>query len=239
LAGITSNFTSILPELLFQRRATPVRIPVVQQKTKVNGLGKLHAQSSRHFGIGFTGSIFAPEYEDRVYRRRFLEGFHALIARPIQLHHEPHEYIPTQAVAEYVANVLSLDGILYASSQLGSIPETPEPKPYVDTTELTDEELALHNVVLFGAASCVVGAANSEVTNHHLPTIPEHQPAEALIGRTFRSLVFGMLISHRASVVIREFNIRCRRKGTWLGPGGLLLFIDPKPTLANLKNMFK
>ena len=141
---------------------------------------KLRLLDLSRIGVGFTGSIFAPEYEDRVDRRRFLEGFHALIARPIQPHHEPLEYIPTQAVAEYVSNVLSLDGILYASAQLGAIPETPQPKPYVRITELTNEELALHNVVLFGAASRVVEAATSDGPNHHPEPSQEPHPAEAL-----------------------------------------------------------
>jgi hypothetical protein len=36
--------------MLFQRRADPVRHPVVQRKTQVNGLGKLIEQPSGHLG---------------------------------------------------------------------------------------------------------------------------------------------------------------------------------------------
>ena len=105
-------------------------------------------------GTGFTGSIFNPGYEEKLARLRFLEGFHTLIAKPVQPHDEPIDYIPTQAVAEYVANVLNFDGMLFASAQLGSVPE-PEPTSYAILHELSEEELLLHNVVLLGEAARV------------------------------------------------------------------------------------
>jgi hypothetical protein len=57
-------------------------------------------------------SIFQPDYEDSISLSRFLEEFHVLIAKPVQPTDEPLEYIPTQAVAEYVSNMLKFDGIL-------------------------------------------------------------------------------------------------------------------------------
>lgn len=113
-------------------------------------------------GIGFTGSIFRPGYEDRATRLRFLEGFHTLIARPIQPREEHIEHIPTQAVAEYVSNVLGFDGILYASAQVGAVPDVPEPTPYVTLRELSEEDLGRHNVALFGAAARVRQPASDE-----------------------------------------------------------------------------
>jgi len=102
------------------------------------------------------GSIFDPEYDDRVSRLSFLEGFHHLIARPIQPNHEPLEYLPTQAVAEYVVNILDFDGILYASSQSGAVPRPGESShsngSYYPST-LSSEELKLYNVVLLGSAA--------------------------------------------------------------------------------------
>jgi len=102
------------------------------------------------------GSIFDPDYGDRVSRLGFLEGFHHLIARPIQPHHEPLEYLPTQAVAEYVANILNFDGILYASSQTGAAPrrgdKTHENGSFYPSS-LSPEELEQYNVVLFGSAA--------------------------------------------------------------------------------------
>lgn len=65
-------------------------------------------------------SIFAEGYLELQSRQHFLRGFHSLIVKPIQPHHEALEYIPTQAVAEYIANVLNFDGIIYDSVQVGS-----------------------------------------------------------------------------------------------------------------------
>jgi hypothetical protein len=112
--------------------------------------------------IAFSGSLFESGYEDRASRRRFLEGFHSLISQPIRRGDETLEYLPTQAIAEYVANVLGLDGVLYASAQVGATPEPAEPKNFVLVQDLTPEELARHNVVLFGSAARVVNAKHNE-----------------------------------------------------------------------------
>ncbi len=180
------------PHLAVAGRMNPAGIPVfygslsedtalAEVRPSVGGLvvvggfkptKRLRLLDLSQIGIGFTGSIFAPEYEDRAARRRFLEGFHTLIARPIQPHQEPLEYVPTQAVAEYVSNVLGLDGILYASAQVGAVPEPPEPSLYVHIRELTDEELAQHNVALFGSASRVIVAGSSEAPGY---TSPNHE----------------------------------------------------------------
>lgn len=143
-------------------------------------------------GIGFTGSIFAPGYEDRAARRRFLEGFHTLIARPIQPHQEALEYIPTQAVAEYVSHVLELDGILYASAQVGAVPDPPEPSLYVRMHELTDEELAQQNVALFGLASRIIGATSPDAPEC---TSPERQADAAGILKIVPESVRARLVS--------------------------------------------
>lgn len=116
---------------------------------------KLRLLDLTKIGVGFTGSIFAPDYEDRAARLQFLDGFHTLIARPIQPHDEPLEYIPTQAVAEYVSSVLGFDGILYASAQVGAITEESDPSPIVQMGELSDDDLKKHNVVLLGKAAIV------------------------------------------------------------------------------------
>ncbi len=56
------------------------------------------------------------EYEN-LERWRFLESFHEQITRPIQPEEEEIEYVPTQAVADFVRNILSYDGIIYSSAQ--------------------------------------------------------------------------------------------------------------------------
>jgi len=46
--GADIRHSAFLPEMLFQRGADPVRLPVVQRKPKVYGLGKLLIQPARH-----------------------------------------------------------------------------------------------------------------------------------------------------------------------------------------------
>jgi hypothetical protein len=127
----------------------------------------------------FTGSLFAPNYVDRAARCRFLEGFHARIARPVLPHEEQIEYLPTQAVAEYVHAILGFDGILYASVQLGEV-EKPEPSHYVTVVDLTDKELAQHNVVLFGPGSRLLRIVDAEGVRVTAIRV-DHRPA--LVGR--------------------------------------------------------
>lgn len=119
---------------------------LLQRSLRLLDLTQIHA--------GFTGSVFNPEYADRAARLRFLKGFHRLIARPIQVDDEPLEYLPTQVVAEYVSNVLGLDGLLYASAQVGAIPpDRSDEDGYFRPSELDEAELHQHNVVLFRVAT--------------------------------------------------------------------------------------
>jgi len=107
---------------------------------------KLKLFNLLRINVAFTGSIFHPEYEDKMARVNFFKIFHELIARPIQPRDELIEYIPTQAVAEYVTNVLGFDGILYASAQVGAVSYDSESI----LTELSESEISQYNVVLFG-----------------------------------------------------------------------------------------
>jgi hypothetical protein len=63
------------------------------------------------------------KFEKGVYegltRWKFLNSFHRQIIQPVQPEDEPIEYIPTQAVSEYIRNVLKYNGIIYSSTQLG------------------------------------------------------------------------------------------------------------------------
>lgn len=90
-------------------------------------------------------SIFSPSYDQARSKVRFLEVFHRRISRPVLPSDEALAYIPTQAVAAYVTNVLGLDGIIYSSTQVGAEGES------------TGDQLprALCNVVLFGGAAIV------------------------------------------------------------------------------------
>jgi hypothetical protein len=90
-------------------------------------------------------SMFSPSYEEARSKVKFLEVFHRRISRPVLPSDEALAYLPTQAVAAYVTNVLGLDGIIYSSTQVGAEGES------------TGEQLPrnLCNVVLFGPAAFV------------------------------------------------------------------------------------
>ncbi len=112
---------------------------------------KLRVLDLSKIGQSMSGSIFSPTYLDRAARCSFLEEFEDLIAKPIQPHDEPIEYIPTQVVAEYVSDVLKFDGILYASAQAGTNSDDD------DDSDNDTDNVNGYNIVLLGDASLVVG----------------------------------------------------------------------------------
>lgn len=65
------------------------------------------------------GSHFDPRYEEKRGRASFLKDLVTEISRPVMPEDEELEYIPTQIVAEYLAQKANprIDGILYPSSQ--------------------------------------------------------------------------------------------------------------------------
>lgn len=77
----------------------------------LNALTELHEQ----------GSIFDPAYADRLGRMMFLRSLCARISRPVMPDDQDMEYLPTQAIADYLATEakVPLDGILFPSVQAG------------------------------------------------------------------------------------------------------------------------
>lgn len=65
------------------------------------------------------GSIFNPVFSEQLERIHFLKKFCRRIASPVMPDHEIYEYIPTQAIADYLAteNTPRLDGIIFPSVQ--------------------------------------------------------------------------------------------------------------------------
>lgn len=65
------------------------------------------------------GSLFDPDHLARLEHAAFLDSFSRRFTQPVMPDHEAFEYIPTQAVADYLANEVkpAIDGILYASPQ--------------------------------------------------------------------------------------------------------------------------
>lgn len=65
------------------------------------------------------GSIFDPGTIGRMQRGNFLEELSHLMSRAVMPHEEASEYLPTQAVADYLGTHLKLDGIVFPSVQTG------------------------------------------------------------------------------------------------------------------------
>ena len=68
------------------------------------------------------GSIFDPDFAARTERTAFLRGLSARISQPIMPDDEAFDYLPTQAVADFLANQCSpkIDGIVFPSAQAGA-----------------------------------------------------------------------------------------------------------------------
>jgi hypothetical protein len=66
-------------------------------------------------------SMFQPNFNQKIKELKFIKKFHDEISKPILPDDEPLEYIPTQALTEFLANhsKFKLDGIIFASSQTG------------------------------------------------------------------------------------------------------------------------
>lgn len=69
------------------------------------------------------GSFFDDAYRSRLKRAQFLRGLCWRISRPVMPNDQPIEYLPTQAIADFLATAecppLPLDGIVYPSVQAG------------------------------------------------------------------------------------------------------------------------
>ncbi|MBX5131265.1 RES family NAD+ phosphorylase [Rhizobium lentis] len=70
--------------------------------------------------LAATGSIFDPSYSGELSRIRFLRGLTLRIARPVMPDDQELDYLPTQAVADFLAAglVAPLDGIIFPSVQV-------------------------------------------------------------------------------------------------------------------------
>jgi hypothetical protein len=67
------------------------------------------------------GSIFDTDYIQRLKRAEFLRGLSERISKPAMPDNQPRDYLPTQAIADYLATATNppLDGIIYPSVQAG------------------------------------------------------------------------------------------------------------------------
>jgi len=67
----------------------------------------------------FDGSIFDDAYSRLVSKNMFLKGFGERLSRPVMPDEQDFEYLPTQAIADFLSSEsdLNLDGIIFSSAQ--------------------------------------------------------------------------------------------------------------------------
>ena len=65
-------------------------------------------------------SLFDPEFEYKASRLKFLREFDQRISEPVLSNENAFDYIPTQALAEYLANhyEVKIDAVIYSSTQV-------------------------------------------------------------------------------------------------------------------------
>jgi hypothetical protein len=118
------------------------------------------------------GSMFREDYAESVARWLFLRDFHRLISRAVQPHEEFLEYVPTQVVADYLANVLGFDGVIYSSAQMGWNTDEEDDDP--------PEDHDMRNVALFNAQGLVEqlgdASAEPEIGNVEVWHVPAFLP---------------------------------------------------------------
>ena len=119
-----------------------------------------------YFGRTFyTESTFSAEYSDIINRLQFLRELQERLTRPVTPRDEPLEYVPTQAVAEFVSRRMKLDGLVYNSAQLGATahrePDEPD-RPLFGI--LNKQPVDKCNVALFGRARRVGRLRSSATT---------------------------------------------------------------------------
>ena len=102
------------------------------------------------------GSHFDPDYAEHKGRAAFLEFLVDEISRPVLPGDEAPEFLPTQAVAEYLANrvIPRLDGIIFRSSQTGS----------------AGRNLVLFNHASFVDQSGIACESDKEITDISIPS---------------------------------------------------------------------
>ncbi|MYY43997.1 RES family NAD+ phosphorylase [Elizabethkingia anophelis] len=64
-------------------------------------------------------SIFSPQYQEKMEKAKFLSKLSSMLTRPIMPDDEVFEYLPTQAIADYLSSQtnINIDGIIFPSVQ--------------------------------------------------------------------------------------------------------------------------
>jgi RES domain/HEPN/RES N-terminal domain 1 len=159
-AGIPAFYGAFAADVAVAEVRPPVGGRVAVGKFKLLKSVKLLDMSVLPYGF-HNESIFSHRYDDARNKVSFLRRLHRRISRPVLPSDETLAYLPTQAVAAYVSNVLNLDGVIYGSLQVGAEGDEFEP--------VSRDKC---NVALFGKAAKVQGAEPKFIYEDEFPPIP-------------------------------------------------------------------
>jgi hypothetical protein len=118
--GISMFYGAESPDTALAEVRPPVGSRVVVARFEITkNLKLLDVEALR--SVFVKGSIFDPEYLIRLKRAVFLGHLSDRITMPVMPDDEPFEYLITQAIADYLANRVRLDGLIYKSVQVGGL----------------------------------------------------------------------------------------------------------------------
>jgi RES domain len=115
--GISVFYGALAPNVALAEIRPPVGSRVMVGKFDVvRPLKILDVEALR--SVLVKGSIFESDHIRRLERAKFLGRLSERITRPVMPNDEPSDYLITQAIADYLASQVGLDGILYPSAQV-------------------------------------------------------------------------------------------------------------------------
>ncbi|SDG06454.1 RES domain-containing protein [Dyella sp. 333MFSha] len=117
--GVAAFYSATNPETAIAEVRPPVGSDVVVARFKVTRPLRI-LDLTRLERATATGSVFDPEFSNRLERVSFLQTLNHLMTRPVMPGDESLEYVTTQAVADYLATAYrpAIDGIAYRSAQV-------------------------------------------------------------------------------------------------------------------------
>ena len=122
-AGIAVFYGATSAEVALAEVRPPVGSKVLIGCFQVVRSLRLLDLSALEFIADEHGSIFDADHIHRLKRAKFLRGLSQRISRPVMPDDQTRDYIPTQAIADFLATVASppWDGIIYPSMQVAQM----------------------------------------------------------------------------------------------------------------------
>ncbi|MDF1816142.1 MAG: RES family NAD+ phosphorylase [Verrucomicrobiales bacterium] len=114
--GISVFYGALKPDVALAEVRPPVGSRVIVARFKIQRELRLLNVPALE-SIPVFGSLFNESDIQRVQRANFLRNLNNSISRPVMPGKEATDYLPTQAVAEYLASVAGLDGMIYSTPQ--------------------------------------------------------------------------------------------------------------------------